>query len=221
MKITKDQLRSWRACSLGYDWFMRHFRSGEGEYQDVLNALVEEDLPGYAEWLIGNAGPDDQAVIKVDRLDCEKFFVAGRLVIMKWATVEILCVGGNIQAGEDIQARNIKVVTGGIKAGGDIWTRWGIEAGKDIEAGGDIEAVRGIIQAGGDIKARGNVKAGVSVKAGMGIKAGGGIKQGKGFGVFAGLDMEIDDWPSQARVIAKVKPDNLFSGHWAGSEGEI
>ena len=48
MKITRDQLKGWGACRDGYEWFLRRFPDGEAEYQDVLNALAEDDLRGPA-----------------------------------------------------------------------------------------------------------------------------------------------------------------------------
>jgi UDP-3-O-[3-hydroxymyristoyl] glucosamine N-acyltransferase len=195
---------------------MLHFPSGEGEYQDVLNALVGEGLPEDADWLIDHAGPDSQAMIEVDSLHCRNFFAAGRLVIRKEATVSgILRAGGSIEAHGDIVRVGLN-----IEAGGDIKSGWSVHSGRFIQAGGDIES-GSHIQAGYYIQAGGDIKAGGSVQAGWSIKAGGYIKQGKGYGIFAGLDIEIADWPIQGRVIAKAKPDNLMSGHWAGgSEGE-
>jgi hypothetical protein len=118
MKITKDQLKGWNACRDGYEWFLRRFPDGEAEYQDVLNALAEDDRPNDADWLMNHAGPDTQAVIEIEAIaDCKHFFAAGRLVIKTSATVERrLRAGGGIEAG------------GGIKAGG------GIEAGGGIKA---------------------------------------------------------------------------------------
>ena len=138
MKITKSKLHGWSACNDGYEWFLRRFPDGEADYQDVLNALVEDGQLSYAHWLINHAGPDCDAVLEVDGIaDCKNFFAAGRLVIKTRATV----------------------------------TGW--------------------------------------LRAGLGIEA------GDGFGVFAGLGLQLADWPIKARVIANVKPDNLVSGSWA------
>jgi len=50
MKITTDQLECWNASKDGYRWFLRRFPDGEAEYQDVLNALAEDDRPADADW---------------------------------------------------------------------------------------------------------------------------------------------------------------------------
>ena len=113
MKITKDQIRTWNACRKGYEWFLRRFPDGEAEYQDVLNALAEDDLPSDADWLMNNAGPDREAVLEVEVIaDCKHVFAAGRLVIKNGAAVT-----GRLRAGLGIEAGE------GIEAG------WGIKAG--------------------------------------------------------------------------------------------
>ena len=119
MKITMDQLKGWGACRDGYELFLRRFPDGEAEYQDVLNALAEDDRPDYAYWLMNHAGPDRESVIEVEAIaDCKHFFAAGRLVIKNGAAVT-----GRLRAGLGIEAGE------GIKAG------WGIEAGEGIKAG--------------------------------------------------------------------------------------
>ena len=106
MKITKSKLHGWSACNDGYEWFLRRFPDGEADYQDVLNALVEDGQLSYAHWLINHAGPDCDAVLEVDGIaDCKNFFAAGRLVIKTRATVTgWLRAGLGIEAGEGIKA---------------------------------------------------------------------------------------------------------------------
>ena len=106
MKITKSKLHGWSACNDGYEWFLRRFPDGEADYQDVLNALVEDGQLSYAHWLINHAGPDCDAVLEVDGIaDCKNFFAAGRLVIKTRATVTgWLRAGLGIEAGEGIEA---------------------------------------------------------------------------------------------------------------------
>ena len=81
MKITRDQLKGWGACRDGYELFLRRFPDGEAEYQDVLNALAEDDRPTDAYWLMNNAGPDREAVRGGGIADRKHVFAAGRLVI--------------------------------------------------------------------------------------------------------------------------------------------
>ena len=178
MKITKSKLHGWSACNDGYEWFLRRFPDGEADYQDVLNALVEDGQLSYAHWLINHAGPDYDAVLEVDGIaDCKNFFAAGRLVIKTRATVTgWLRAGLGIESGEGIEAGE------GIKAG------LGIEAGCGIKAGLGIEA--GWLRAGLGIEAGEGIEAGKGIKAGDGIKAGCGIKAG--LGIEAGEGIEAD-----------------------------
>lgn len=135
MRITKEQLEELGAWDKDVEWFMRRFPFGDADFQSALNALAEDELPAFAEWLIGEAGPDPVAAIEVESIDAKNFFAAGQLVVKEDATVS-----GSILVG-----RSLKVGKG-IKAGDDI------AAGEDIEAGGDIEAGF-CIRAGGQIKA--------------------------------------------------------------------
>ena len=235
MKITKDQLKGWNACRDGYEWFLRRFPEGEAEYQDVLNALAEDDLPDDADWLMDNAGPDLEAVLEVDVIaDCKHFFAAGRLIIKTSATVwRRLRAGTGIEAGTGIDAgwgikagKGIKAGEGieagwGIEAGEGIKAGWGIEAGTDIEAGEDIEAGWGIkagwgIEAGWGIKAGEDIEAGEGIKAGKGIKAGTGIKAGEdidaGEGIKAGKGIEAGTGIEARWGIEAGKGFGIFAG---------
>ena len=131
MKITKEHLKSWGASDDGYDFFLRRFPAGEAEYQGVLNAIADADLPDYADWLMENAGPDEGAVIALESIaNCKHFFATGRIVIANGAAVTgRLRAGTGIEAGEGIKAGMV------IKAGDGIEAGWGIEAGTDIKAG--------------------------------------------------------------------------------------
>ena len=124
MKITKDQLKSWAACREGYEWFLRRFPEGEAEYQDVLNALAEDDRPNDADWLMNHAGPDEQAVIEVEAIaDCKYFYAAGRLIIKTSATVaRRLRAGTGIKAGEGIEAGEDFGIFAGLRVRLSNWT---------------------------------------------------------------------------------------------------
>ena len=120
LKISKEQLKSWGACKEGYEWFLRNFPEGEGEYQDVLNALASDDRQNDADWLMNKAGPDSNAVLEVDCIvDCKHVFFAGQIVVK--ANISIT---GQMRAGRGIEAGE------GIKAGRGIEAGWGIEAGE-------------------------------------------------------------------------------------------
>ncbi len=206
MKITRELLTDWNACTKGYNWFTSHFPTGEGEYQEVLDALAIENQPQYANWLMNSAG-FDESILEIDEItDRKHLFFAGSVVVKKGISVSgWLCAGGGITAGEGIEAG------GGIKAGG------GITAGEGIKAGGGIKAGEGI-EAGWEITAGGGITAGWEITAGEGIEAGEDIKAGDDFGVFAGLRVVISDWPCYAKVIAQSKPKNLISGAWIEPE---
>ena len=122
MKITSEKLKEWPACQDGYRWFMEHFPAGEAEYQDVLNALADDDKPDYADWLMNRAGVDKETVLEIDEVtDRKHLFVAGSLIVKLGIRVSgCLCAGSGIKAGSGIEAGD------GIKAG------WGIEAGSDF-----------------------------------------------------------------------------------------
>lgn len=131
MKITKDQLKCWKACKDGYGWFLRRFPDGEAEYQDVLNALAEDDRPADADWLMNHAGPDRESVLEVEVIaDCKHFFASGRLVIKTSATV-----AGQLTAGDGIEAGTCINAGEGINAGTGINAGLGIKAGFGIESG--------------------------------------------------------------------------------------
>ena len=134
MKITKTQLKDWNACRDGYEWFLRRFPEGEAEYQDVLNALAENDRTDDAHWLMNHAGPDAQAVLEIEVLAGYKhLFVAGSLVVKKGGSVTAwLRAGRSIVAGEGIVAGRSIVAGEGIKAGEGIRAGWGIEAGEGM-----------------------------------------------------------------------------------------
>jgi hypothetical protein len=55
-----------------------------------------------------------------------------------------------------------------------------------------------------------------AIRAGESLTAGEAIRAGTGYGVFAGLDVQMDAWESSARVSAPQRPDALMSGWWAG-----
>ena len=132
MKITKEKLADWNACSGGVEFFNKHFHSGEANYQDVLDALANENEAGYASWLMKKAGSED-TVIEVDEINTDKsFFFAGTIKVKGLISVTgYLMAGDGIKAGWSIEAGD------GIKAG------WSIEAGGGIRAGWSIEAGNG------------------------------------------------------------------------------
>lgn len=51
MQITKEQVKTWHACTEGYRWFLDKFPRG-GAYADVHGALVADKRFGDARWLV-------------------------------------------------------------------------------------------------------------------------------------------------------------------------
>ena len=82
MKIIASQFAEWQASSAFREWFQRRFAEGSGSYQEVLNALAEDDRPDEAHWLLAAAGPDDYGQLDVTTLDVGKHvFAAGKLMV--------------------------------------------------------------------------------------------------------------------------------------------
>ena len=118
MKISKEQLKSWGACKDGYEWFLRNFPEGEGEYQDVLNALASDDRQNDADWLMNKAGPDSNAVLEVDCIvDCKHVFFAGQIVVK--ANISIT---GQMRAGRGIKAGKGFATFAGLRVRVAEWT---------------------------------------------------------------------------------------------------
>jgi len=142
---------------------------------------------------------------------------------------------GNLRAGGDIAAE-WGIETGArLDCAGNVRAKWDICAGQDIASQGALSAGQGI-KAGGDIQAAGGIRAGGhlqagwgliagadivaegSIRAGEGVHAGGDIEAGAGHGVYAGLSVRLDAWAVCARVLARRRPAQLVSGHWAGED---
>ncbi|EHD7146158.1 hypothetical protein JQR66_000487 [Salmonella enterica] len=51
MQITKEQVKSWSACTDGYRWFLEKFPQG-GAYADVHGALMTDKRFDDARWLV-------------------------------------------------------------------------------------------------------------------------------------------------------------------------
>ncbi|MEO8014615.1 MAG: hypothetical protein ABI642_10755, partial [Polaromonas sp.] len=72
------------------------------------------------------------------------------------------------------------------------------------------------LEAGWGIKSGESIKANGSIKAGESLSAKDEIRAGAGYGVYAGLNVQLDTWESSAQVRALKKPEGLMSGCWAG-----
>lgn len=70
------------------------------------------------------------------------------------------------------------------------------------------------LQADWGIRARGAISAAGAIKAGETLQAESDICAGPGYGVYAGLSVQMDAWEDCATVRAARKPQGLVSGHW-------
>ena len=75
----------------------------------------------------------------------------------------------------------------------------------------------GHLEAGWGIKAGGAIAAEGSIRAGESLQAEDEIRAGAGYGIFAGLNVKVDTWEDSAMVRARMQPEALLSGWWAGS----
>ena len=78
---------------------------------------------------------------------------------------------------------------------------------------------KGRLQEGWGVLAVGHIHAGGAIRAGESLWAGDTIAAGDAYGVYAGLDVPLPDWPHSAQVSAREHPARLLSGCWAGGPG--
>ena len=101
MKITKDQLKCWKACKDGYGWFLRRFPDGEAEYQDVLNALAEDDRPADADWLMSHMINEPGFFAQAERWVTDRASLSS--IAVSWATLFNIYLNMDI-TDKDLQA---------------------------------------------------------------------------------------------------------------------
>lgn len=152
-----------------------------------------------------------------------------------------LRVGGGLRAGDLKVAGSVdcmgSLLTGGaarvqgdLLVGGDCSTR-ALDVHGWLQVSGSVRVDEGLISRGGmdcglhldaarGIRSGGDVKAGGAIRAGESIHAAGEIRAGQGYGVFAGLGVQRENWESSARVSARRKPEGLLSGLWVGTGSE-
>jgi len=124
-----------------------------------------------------------------------------------------LMAGGDVVAGESVSCGSSVHCGQGLRVGGDLRCGDALSAGHGVVAGGSITVADHISTSWG-IKTGRDLRCGGAIRSGEGVEAGHLIVAGKGFGVYAGLNIRREDWPTSARVSAVVPPENLFSGHW-------
>lgn len=120
---------------------------------------------------------------------------------------------GNAHIGQQVQVQGDMHCGKGLKAGGAIEVQGLLDVGHGI-AGNDDILCGNHIQAGWGIKAQGDIRAACSIRSGETLQADGEIAAGPGYGVFAGMNVQMQAWPDCAWVRALKKPEALISGFW-------
>ena len=206
MKIIASQFAEWQATPAFREWFLMRFPEGNGKYQDVLNALAEDDRPDEAHWLMDTAGSDDYGQLDVTMLDLGKHvFAAGKLIVGG-----SLHVAGWIRAGCGIEGEMGLHADLGIVAG------WNIRAGGSIRSNGEIKA-GSRIDAGRNISAGKSITSACAIVSGGDIHAGKGIRAGTGFDSIVGLVEALNDDDSDASQDAWLVLQKLCAAS-SGSE---
>ncbi|RYY93768.1 MAG: hypothetical protein EOO24_26125 [Comamonadaceae bacterium] len=124
------------------------------------------------------------------------------------AVAGAVSVRGDLQVAGDCGAGSL-AVRGVLDAGGAVRSTQGLVCGSGLACGGHVDA-------GWGIKCGADVVAAAAIRAGESIEAGGEIQAGPGYGVFAGLCVQAQDWDTSARVTAATRPARLMSGFWTG-----
>ena len=115
---------------------------------------------------------------------------------------------GDLLVGGDCSARALNV-HGRLQVSGSLRVHEGVIAREGPHCGMHLDAAWGI-------RSSGDIRAGGAIRAGESIQAAGEIRAGRGYGVFAGLGVERENWEHSARVSARRRPEGLLSGFWAG-----
>lgn len=131
---------------------------------------------------------------------------------------ELRCGGdvdlkGGLQIGQEVDVQGALRCSKGLRAGGRIAVQGLLEVGHGIASNDEI-VCGNHIQAGWGIKALGDIRAACSIRAGETLQSDAEIAAGQGYGVFAGMNVQMEAWPDCAWVRALKKPEALISGWW-------
>ena len=163
---------------------------------------------------------------------CDELLQAGGAIKSAWS-VEVL---GHVRADElrtgwELRCSGNVTIKSGAHIGQEVDVQGELRCGKGLRSGASIQ-VQGLlevghglysgehieggnhVQAGWGIKALGDIRAACSIRAGETLQAEGEIAAGPGYGVFAGMNVQMDAWPDCAWVRALNKPQGLVSGFW-------
>lgn len=191
MDLTREFVRAKNPCAEGYRWFLRHFEVG-GNYQELLDALVNAGRVDDACWLLSQFGPTHTRLV-LDDLNAEAMVFSGSLEIR--GNVEmgaLLRVGRNLHiggsaridgalfAGDDIRVEGQLRCQGTLEAGGDIRTGWGIDSEADILCGGDLRVgwglrTQGKLSVTNDVRVSQDLVVAGKIACGKNLRVGGSI----------------------------------------------
>lgn len=160
MDFTKKFVKAKNPCTDGFRWFLRHYRDG-GDYQELLDALVDDGRVNDACWLLDQFGPTD-AVRVVEGIDAQAMVFAGTLHVRGNVDVDCLIragksllVDGGVRAGfGDVTAREHGVVAGeDVRVEGSLLARGDVLVGRDMRVGWGVD-IQGRLRCDGDVRAR-------------------------------------------------------------------
>lgn len=217
MDFTKKFVKAKSPCADGFRWFLKHYRDG-GNYQELLDALVEDGRVNDACWLLNQFGPTD-AVRVVDNIDALGVVFAGNLHVRGNVDVDALVrtgrslyVDGGVRAGhaelpgleqgvfvgEELRCGGGLMVKGSVLVGGAVRVGWGTDIQGTLRCDSDLRIQWGL-NCSGVVDVRGSLAVGHEldvqddVRCGESIQAGGEVSvEGclrAGHGVVAGRSL--------------------------------
>lgn len=124
-----------------------------------------------------------------------------------------LALTGEGQVGQELLVAGDIRCAKSLRSGGALTGRGNIHAAHGIDVGGDVQCGKHL-QADWGIRARGSILAEGAIKAGETLQAEDEICAGPGYGVYAGLSVQMEAWEDCAGVRAARKPEGLVSGYW-------
>ena len=123
--ITREFINSHDACLSGENWFVQNFPNG-GEYQKVLDALVEQDHTDWASWLMSIAGASDEVREIEGDLKAKSYYFCGSLRVSGLISVELrLQAGSGIKAGSGIEAGSDYGIFAALRLRLSLWAEQG------------------------------------------------------------------------------------------------
>jgi len=185
MDFTRKFVKARRPCADGFRWFIKHYADG-GDYQDLLDALVEDGRVGDACWLLEQFGPTSE-VRELDHVDAYAIVFAGTLNVRGGVEVDQL-----IRAGRGIY------VSGGVRAGhrSQPGTQSGLIAGDDVRVDAGINLV-------GELRVQGRLRAGWGILVDGTLNCGSDLYSNWGLECSGSVDVAGNLKPGRELVVAE------------------